>query len=210
MGPRRPATDGLLAAARFPVVEPALVDPEAELQVAAVIEAVTAVRSWRSQAGVRPGERLPARLAAQGYEDTAALVARLARLELDRRRRRRRRRGSPVPGGVLEVVAPAIPRRRRASAPPSAGELEAEIRRAEGKLANQGFVAKAPAHVVEAERASSSACAARAGGAVSPRRPAARRRPPPVAAGRRRTPSATCSRSSSSACGSAWTACAGC
>jgi valyl-tRNA synthetase len=31
-------------------------------------------------------------------------------------------------------------------------ELEAEIGRAEGKLANQGFVAKAPEAVVQAER----------------------------------------------------------
>ena len=30
--------------------------------------------------------------------------------------------------------------------------LEQEIKRAEGKLSNQGFVAKAPADVVEAER----------------------------------------------------------
>ena len=30
--------------------------------------------------------------------------------------------------------------------------LEGEIKRAEGKLANQGFVAKAPAQVVDAER----------------------------------------------------------
>jgi valyl-tRNA synthetase len=32
-------------------------------------------------------------------------------------------------------------------------ELEAEVRRAEGKLANEQFVQRAPAHVVEGERA---------------------------------------------------------
>jgi valyl-tRNA synthetase len=31
-------------------------------------------------------------------------------------------------------------------------ELEAEVKRAEGKLANDGFVAKAPPEVVESER----------------------------------------------------------
>jgi valyl-tRNA synthetase len=145
-----PGTEGLLAAARYPVVEPALVDPEAEVRVAAVIEAVTAVRSWRNQAGVRPGERLPARLAAQGYEDTAALVARLARLELTDLDGAEPAR-ILVPGGVLEVVPgdPEEAARKRAA---ERGRLEAEVRRAEGRLANDGFVAKAPAHLVEEER----------------------------------------------------------
>ena len=137
-----PGTDGLLAAAALPVVEPALVDPEAELQVAAVIEAVTAVRSWRNQAGVRPGERLPARLAAQGYEETAALVARLARLELtdldgaDPAR-------IPSPGGVLEVVPgdPEEAARKRAA---ERERLGAEVRRAEGTARQRGLRREGP------------------------------------------------------------------
>src|SRR3954468_17266930 len=62
-----PGTDGLLAEGRYPIVEAALVDPEAETEVGAVIEAVGAVRSWRSQAGVPAGERVPARILAEGY-----------------------------------------------------------------------------------------------------------------------------------------------
>jgi valyl-tRNA synthetase len=145
-----PGTGGLLAGARYPTVEPALVDLEAEARVAAVIEAVTAVRSWRHQAGVRPGERLPARLSAQGYEETATLVARLARLQLTDLDGAEPAR-ILVPGGVLEVVPgdPEEAARKRAA---ERARLDAEIRRAEGRLANEGFVAKAPPHLVDEER----------------------------------------------------------
>jgi valyl-tRNA synthetase len=145
-----PGAEGLLAASRYPAVDAALVDPEAEREVEAVIAAVSAVRSWRSQARVRPGERLPARLAADGYDDTAGLVARLARLELGDADG-----GDParivIPGGVLEVVPgdPAEAARRRDA---ERSRLEGEIARAQGKLANEGFVAKAPAPLVAAER----------------------------------------------------------
>jgi valyl-tRNA synthetase len=96
---------------------------------------------------------LPARLEAGGYERMAAHVARLARCEwvFDG--------GEPVatvavPGGTIAVLgsdavdlgaaARRIDERR--------GWLDAEIERAERKLDNQGFVAKAPEAVVRAER----------------------------------------------------------
>ena len=59
-----------------------------------------------------------------------------------------------VPGATVAIFASEgvdlEAEQRRAQA--RRAELEAEIARAEGKLANQGFVAKAPEAVVQAER----------------------------------------------------------
>ena len=149
-----PAAEGLLAAGRFPRADESLIDEAAEREVADAIAAVGAVRSFRNEAGVRPGLRLPARLAADGYAQTAPLVARLARLELDGADGQEPVARVPVPGGAVELlpaegVDPGEAERRRDA---HRERLRTEIARAEGKLANQGFVAKAPAQVVDAER----------------------------------------------------------
>jgi valyl-tRNA synthetase len=145
----------LLAGASYPAAEPALIDEAAELEVGRMIEAVTLIRGWRDSAGARPGLVLTARLSAEGYESTRGALARLARLEL--------REGESVEpllasvaiaGGVLEVLAGegldlAAAEERRAAA---RVKLEGEIARIQGKLANAGFVEKAPAAVVAGER----------------------------------------------------------
>jgi valyl-tRNA synthetase len=147
-----PGASGLLAAGVRSGVE-AAADEEAEKALARVIEAVTAVRAWRDVAGVKPGATVPARLAAGGYEDTGEHLERLARLSFTSD-------GAepvatvPVPGGAVELLASehvdleAAERKRAAQR----AKLEVEIERAERKLANQGFVAKAPPQVVQAER----------------------------------------------------------
>jgi valyl-tRNA synthetase len=60
----------------------------------------------------------------------------------------------PVPGGSIAILtADAVDTEAEAKRIAQQRErLEKEIARAEGKLANRGFVDKAPAHVVEAER----------------------------------------------------------
>jgi valyl-tRNA synthetase len=148
-----PGTEGLLAMAAWPAPAPDRIDSAAEDAVSRAIEAVQLLRSWREEAGARPGAFLPARLEAPGYEEVAPALARLARLELNGAR------GEPVasvtvPGGQVhmlptDAVDLAAAERRVAE---RRAKLEAEIKRAEGKLANEGFVAKAPAAVVEAER----------------------------------------------------------
>jgi valyl-tRNA synthetase len=156
-----PQRAGLLATSPLPVPDAALTDRDAEAAMEHAIEAVRVLRGWRDAVGVRPGAIIPAVLDAAGYEATAQRVGALARFAFDGGA------GSPgagaggeiasvaVPGGTVAVLASpdvdlgAAERRieeQRAT-------LRAEIARAEKKLANDGFVAKAPAPVVEAERA---------------------------------------------------------
>ena len=103
------------------------------------------------------GARIPARLAAEGYAETAEHVGRLARFDLDGTEDDGRRpvvSSVAVPGGTVEMyesqaLDPAEGERRRAT---RADAVRADIARAEGKLANQAFVRKAPPAVVDAER----------------------------------------------------------
>ena len=148
-----PGAEGLLAGREAVGFEPAWVDEDAEEQVGRAIEAVQELRGWRERVEVAPGAFLPARVVAEGYEDVIEFIAERARLELPPDG------GDPVatvaiPGGSVEVLAggafdPAAAERRRAE---KTAQIEAEIVRSEGKLSNEGFVAKAPPDVVQAER----------------------------------------------------------
>jgi valyl-tRNA synthetase len=147
-----PGAEGLLAAR---VVDQATVsaDETAEASLDRVIEAIQALRAWRDFAGVKAGARVRARLAADGYEGTADHLERLAKLSF----------GAdggpqiasvPVPGGTVEILPSegvdlAAAERKRAA---ERDKLTAEIERSERKLGNHGFVDKAPAQVVAAER----------------------------------------------------------
>jgi valyl-tRNA synthetase len=149
-----PGAEGLLMTQPFPAPDDALVDEAAEAEIGRAIEAVQELRAWRDRAGAAPGRTLEARLDAGGYERTAAAVGRLARVEWSGN-------GTqpvatvPVPGGSVAILSSdavdtEAEARRTAE---QRKRLEGEIARAEGKLANAGFVEKAPAQVVEAERA---------------------------------------------------------
>jgi valyl-tRNA synthetase len=147
-----PGAEGLLAAG-LRASSHAGLDEAAEASLGRAIEAVQALRAWRNSAGVKAGATVPARLAAEGYDETGSHLERLARLAFSSD-------GGepvvsvPVPGGTVEILAnehldlEASARKREAER----ARLEAEIERSERKLGNQGFVSKAPEAVVEAER----------------------------------------------------------
>src|SRR3954447_5691763 len=150
-----PGERGLLAASRWPERRPEAADSEAERVVGDLIDAVTSVRRWRDEVGVPAGTRVRARVAAGGYEQTAAHLGQLARLELlDGDVNGDVETSVAIPGGAVQIYATEAidageAERRRQE---KRVQLEGEVARAQGKLANEQFVTKAPPEVVQAER----------------------------------------------------------
>jgi valyl-tRNA synthetase len=150
-----PGERGLLAVADWPA-SAASVDEAAEADVGRLIDAVTSLRRYRDEVGAKPSVPVRGRLAAEGYEGLVDHLARLARFELtgDDAGNGDVLATVSVPGGGVQVLPsdafdPAEAERRRAA---RREQLAAEIERAERKLANEKFVERAPAEVVEEER----------------------------------------------------------
>jgi valyl-tRNA synthetase len=141
-----PAREGHLTVHRFPEADESLLDIEAEADVESGIELTRRLRAWRDMVEVPVASTLAARV--DGVEPQE-FVGRLARFEFAEDG------GDTVAAvGPVKVMASAeidaeavgerVENRRR--------ELRSEVERAEGKLGNEGFVAKAPPEVVEEER----------------------------------------------------------
>ena len=132
-------------------------DPAAEAEISSLMRLVTEVRRFRSDQGLRPGQRVAARLVgleatplagheeairsllrlnppAEGFAASASLAAEDITVELD-------------VAGAVDVAA----ERRRLEKDLAAARTEAG--QAERKLANADFTAKAPAAVVDKTRA---------------------------------------------------------
>jgi valyl-tRNA synthetase len=149
-----PGDRGLLATAEWPEADPDRFDPAAEAEVGRLIEAVTALRRYRDEVGAKGSVR--GRLVAAGYEGLEQQLGRLARFELvgDALGDGDVLATVPIPGGGVQVLPsdafdPAEAEKRIAA---RREQLRAEIERAEHKLANEKFVERAPAEVVEEER----------------------------------------------------------
>jgi valyl-tRNA synthetase len=147
---------GVESVMEAPWPRPSISDAGAEAEMASVMRLVTEVRRFRSDQGLRPGQRVAARLAGietsplagheerirfllrlsppdTGFTPSAAVEAQGVTVELDT-------------AGVIDVAA----ERRRMEKDLATAAKEAGQARA--KLANAGFTAKAPAEVVEKTR----------------------------------------------------------
>jgi len=141
--------------APWPAASPELADPAAEQEIAELQELVTQVRRFRADQGLKPSSRVAARLnlagtalaphepairslvrldpPGEGFTPTARLEVGAVTVEIDT-------------AGAIDLAA----ERRRLEKDLAAARKE--YAQASGKLANEQFLAKAPAEVVEKVR----------------------------------------------------------
>jgi valyl-tRNA synthetase len=143
---RMPGASGLMAT-HPPARAPGPCDEAAEAELAAVQEEVNALRGWRARRGISPRTGLVAEdprpltcvlAGAEPGSDPAQFVSRVLLP-----------RGSMGVGVTGEGVDVDAERERLAAELRTA---ESELERARRKLADERFVERAPAHLVEAER----------------------------------------------------------
>ncbi len=148
---RLPGSEGLMLT-HAPATAPGPRDEEAEAAIAALREAVQAMRSFRADQGISPRERLVVTLAL----DTDAplpvdALAAIANVEMGEA-------GDgalvvPMSYGRILVEAPAVDlEAERARLGSALDAASIELGRAEKQLANEKFTSRAPTHLVDAER----------------------------------------------------------
>ncbi|MEX0993342.1 MAG: valine--tRNA ligase [Solirubrobacterales bacterium] len=155
-----PDRDSDLAVSEFPQADEALLDESAEREIELVIEVTRRLRNYRDSVGAQAASVLRARVVADSaarsaYERSLETIGRLARfdLELTAAAGGEDQITVAVPAALIEVLGGEVdPAEARRNLEARRTELNAEIGRAEGKLANEGFVAKAPPELVQTER----------------------------------------------------------
>jgi valyl-tRNA synthetase len=145
-----PSRAGHLAVHRFPEAEGSLLDPGAEAEIERGIELTRRLRAWRDMV------EAPASAVLSGIIDPAPqeFVGRLSRFSFANAMAGGFGDGTIASVGPVRVldsaeidadaIATRLEKRRE--------ELRSEVARAEGKLANDKFVARAPADLVEEEK----------------------------------------------------------
>jgi valyl-tRNA synthetase len=142
-----PSREGHLTVHRFPQADASLFDEAAEAEVEGGIELTRRLRAWREMVDAPAATQLAGRVEGEQPQE---FVGRLARFQFEDDG------GDPIASvGTVRVLDSAeidaravlerLEKRRE--------ELRSEVARAEGKLANEKFVSRAPVELVEEERA---------------------------------------------------------
>ncbi|MGB0342064.1 MAG: valine--tRNA ligase [Parvibaculales bacterium] len=147
----------------WPDLDSGLIDPAADTEINRLIEMISEIRSVRAEMNVPAGAEVP--LIVVGADDdgtaqmarNAALLTRLARLSSITH-------DDAPPADAVQIVVGeatlALPlagvidiAAEKARLEKEIAKQEGEIRKISGKLSNEGFLAKAPAEVIEENRA---------------------------------------------------------
>lgn len=148
----------------WPRVEAAYIDPQVEAEMTAVMDMTRAIRNIRSEKKVAPGKEIPVIIHAdeermallKDVEGYLKVLARVGDLDLQTVEAVKPEKAVTAVAGGVEMYLPLaglvdldqeIARLKK-----EIEMTEQEIKRAQGKLANQGFVNKAPGEIVEKER----------------------------------------------------------
>jgi len=155
--------DRLVALTAYPQAQPEKIDPQADAWAARLKAMVGACRNLRSEMGLSPAERVP--LVAIGdaafMAEAAPILKALAKLSevqllADEAAFATASANAPVAvqgEARLALKVEIDIEAERARLGKEAQRLEGEIAKANAKLGNESFVARAPAQVVEQERA---------------------------------------------------------
>lgn len=155
-----------IACAPYPLAQPEKIDETAETQVAQLKALVDACRNLRGEMGISPAQRLPLYVVADADEaaafmrEHAAVLQALAKLSevkvFDSEAQWAAAAGAApvavVGGARLALFVEIDVAAEKARLSKEIERLQKEIAKAQGKLANEAFVAKAPAAVLEQEK----------------------------------------------------------
>ncbi len=157
----RAPRDSMLALSPWPELS-GFADRDAENEIGWLVELVTELRSARTEMGVAPGATLPlvlvgvddaTRARAERAAPTLARIARVSNVSF----------ADDAPKGAIQLLVRgevvAVPLEgvvdlaaERARLAKEREKTQGEIKRIDGKLSNESFVARAPEEVVEGER----------------------------------------------------------
>ncbi|MBV6306020.1 valine--tRNA ligase [Candidimonas humi] len=157
-GRRKPDEETSICVQPYPVGDTALHDAQAVAQIAELKAQVEAVRALRGEMNLSPAQRVPLIALGEqaGLERNRPYLAALAKLSDVTLAEQLPDVGAPVQVVgttqlMLRVEIDAAAEKQRLGK--EAARLEGEIAKAQGKLANENFVQRAPAAVIEQEKA---------------------------------------------------------
>ena len=165
-GVRTPDEETSVMIRPYPEFDEKKIDEKADHNIAELKAIVSAVRNLRSEMLLQPGKRVPlavssrngeARARAEAYMGYLQALCRLEEVIFTDDLETVRPLGSAAPVAVVDdfslmLIIKVDVEAEKARLDKEIAKLQAEIQKAKGKLANERFVAKAPAAVIEQER----------------------------------------------------------